>query len=85
MKKNWELICLASVSAHHLSFLPIFSSMSAIISSVEGSVHVSGKHMGRETPKKTMTLVLDNNTEWDSLFMKQIHKKCSSGYLNLAV
>lgn len=32
-----------------------------------------------------MTLVLDNNTEWGSLFIKQIHKKCLSGYLNLAV
>lgn len=32
-----------------------------------------------------MTLVPDNNTEWDSLFMKQIHKKYLRGYLNLAV
>lgn len=59
--------------------------MSSIILSVDGSVHVSGKHMGRETPKKTMTLVLDNDIERDSLFIKQIHKKCSSGYLNLAM
>lgn len=83
--KSWELICPASVGAHHLSFLPIFSSMSFIISSVVGSMHVSGKRMGRETPKKIMTLVPDNNTEWDSLFMKQIHKKYLRGYLNLAV
>lgn len=59
--------------------------MSFIISSVVGSMHVSGKRMGRETPKKIMTLVPDNNTEWDSLFMKQIHKKYLRGYLNLAV
>jgi hypothetical protein len=54
-------ISLAGAIAYHLSFFPIFSSMSSIISFVVGRVHESGKEM-REIMKKNKEMLIYNNT-----------------------
>ena len=52
IKANFKICSLASIISYHLSFFPIFSSMSSIISFVVGKLHESKKEMKSDIEKE---------------------------------
>lgn len=49
LKASFRTILLSSKIIYHLSFFPIFSSMTSLILFVVGRVHKSGKKMEKDT------------------------------------
>ena len=62
IKANFKICSLTSTISYHLSFFPIFSSMSSIISFVVGKVHESKKEMKSEILKKKKKSEICNYT-----------------------
>lgn len=75
IRENLGFVSLVSTISYHLSFFPIFSSISSIISLVVGKVHESRKGMKARNIKKIKVRNIMINDEFFLVFMNHVPER----------